>query len=167
VRYGGNDLKPSFWPAFAIAFAVSLAVAGAGAALTELGPWYYALKQPGWKPPDYAFGVIWSTIFTLCAFSAAMAWSHAQSAAGKRRLWLLFLLNGALNMLWSLLYFTLHRPDWAMLEWTLLWLSVLSLVLGLRSYSRVASWLNVPYLVWVSAAGLLNWQTIALNGPFG
>jgi tryptophan-rich sensory protein len=166
VRYGGNDLKLSFWPAFAVAFAVSLAVAGAGAALTELGPWYYALKQPGWKPPDYAFGVIWSTIFTICAFSAASAWSHAQSAAGKRRLWLLFLLNGALNMLWSLLYFTLHRPDWAMLEWALLWLSVLSLVLGLRPYSRVASWLNVTYLVWVSAAGLLNWQTIVLNGPF-
>jgi tryptophan-rich sensory protein len=76
------------------------------------------------------------------------------------------LANGALNIGWSLLYFKLHRPDRAMAEWALLWLSVLSLVLGLRSFGRVASWLNVPYLLWVSAAGLLNWQTIVLNAAF-
>ena len=91
----------------------------------------------------------------------------SRPSARKQRLWVLFLLNGALNVLWSLLYFKLHRPDWSMAEWVLLWLSVLSLVLGLRSYSRLASWLTLPYLLWVSAAGLLNWQTIALNGPFG
>ena len=162
-----KGVKRAFWPAFAIAFAISLAVAGAGASLTELGAWYFALKQPAWKPPDYAFGLIWSTIFTLCAFSAASAWTHAETPARKRRLWVLFLLNGALNMGWSLLYFKLHRPDWALGEWVLLWLSVLSLVPGLRSYGRMAPWLNVPYLVWVSAAGLLNWQTLVLNGPFG
>jgi tryptophan-rich sensory protein len=160
-------VKPSFWPAFAVAFAVSLAVAGAGAALTELGPWYFALKQPAWKPPDFAFGIIWSTIFTLCAFSAASAWTHSTTTAARQRLWGLFLLNGALNMFWSLLYFKLQRPDWAIWEWALLWLSVWSLVLGLRAYGRIAAWLNVPYLLWVSAAGLLNWQTIVLNGPFG
>lgn len=160
-------LKPSFWPAFGIALAASFCVAGIGGALTELGPWYFALKQPGWKPPDYAFGIIWSTIFTLCAISAASAWTHAQTPARKRRLLILFALNGALNMLWSLLYFKLHRPDWAMVEWAFLWLSVLSLVIGLRGFGRLAPWLNVPYLLWVSAAGVLNWQTIVLNGPFG
>jgi tryptophan-rich sensory protein len=160
-------LKLGFWPAFAIAFVASLAIAGVGGALTELSPWYFALKQPAWKPPDFAFGIIWSTIFTLCAFSAASAWTHAYTTVRKQRVLVLFLLNGALNMLWSLLYFKLHRPDWAMAEWALLWLSVLSLVLGLRGYGRIASWLNVPYLLWVSVAGLLNWQTIVLNGPFG
>jgi tryptophan-rich sensory protein len=142
-------------------------VAGVGAGLTELGPWYFSLKQPDWKPPDYAFGVIWSVIFTLCALSAAIAWGHAPTTVLKRRLLFLLLFNGGLNMLWSLLYFKLHRPDLAMVEWTLLWLSVLSLVLGLRSYSHVASFLVIPYLFWVSVAGLLNWQTIVLNGPFG
>jgi tryptophan-rich sensory protein len=160
-------VKRSFWLAFAVAFAISLAVAGAGGTLTELGPWYFALKQPAWKPPDFAFGIIWSTIFTFCAFSAASAWTRATTHEHRRRIWVLFLLNGALNMFWSLLYFHLQRPDWAIWEWALLWLSVLSLVLGLRTFGRLASWLNVPYLLWVSAAGLLNWQTIVLNGPFG
>lgn len=159
-------MTATFWRALALAFGMSMAIASAGAALTELGPWYFALKQPAWKPPDYAFGIIWSTIFSLCAISAALAWSRAASPVHRRRVWLLFLVNGALNVLWSLLYFKLQRPDWAMAEWVVLWLSVLALVLGLRTYSRWASWLNVPYLLWVSAAGLLNWQTIVLNGPF-
>lgn len=159
-------MTATFWRALALAFGISMAIASAGAALTELGPWYFALKQPAWKPPDYAFGIIWSTIFSLCAISAALAWARATSPAHKRRVWLLFGVNGALNVLWSLLYFKLQRPDWAMAEWVVLWLSVLSLVLGLRALSRAAAWLNVPYLVWVSAAGLLNWQTIVLNGPF-
>ena len=160
-------LTRSFRLAFAVAFVLCMAIAWAGAALTELGPWYFALKQPAWKPPDYAFGIIWSSIFTLCAVSAASAWSHAQTPARKRRVWVLFLLNGALNMCWSLLYFKLQRPDWALWEWALLWLSVGSLVLGLRGFGRIASWLNLPYWLWVSAAGLLNWQTLVLNGPFG
>jgi tryptophan-rich sensory protein len=160
-------LKRSFWPALAIAIGISFAMAGVGASLTQLGPWYFSLKLPAWKPPDFAFGIIWSTIFTLCAFSAASAWSYAETPKRKRHIWVLFLTNGALNMGWSLLYFKLQRPDWAMAEWTLLWLSVLSLVLGLRFYGRLASWLKVPYLLWVSAAGMLNWQTISLNGPFG
>lgn len=160
-------MKTSFWRAFAVSLVASFAIAGVGGTLTDLGPWYFSLKQPGWKPPDYAFGIIWSTIFTFCAVSAALAWSHAPGRVRKRRLLVLFLLNGALNMLWSLLYFKLQRPDWALWEWALLWLSVLSLVLVLRAYSRLASWLNVPYLLWVSAAGLLNLQTILLNGPFG
>jgi benzodiazapine receptor len=160
-------MTASFWRALALAFCISMGIAGAGAALTELGPWYFALKQPAWKPPDYAFGIIWTTIFSLCAISAALAWVQATTSARKRRLWLLFLVNGALNALWSLLYFKLQRPDWAMAEWAVLWLSVLALVLGLRPYSRLAAWLIVPYLLWVSAAGLLNWQTIVLNGPFG
>ena len=50
-----------------LALALSYTTAGLGAALTDLGPWYFALRQPEWKPPDPAFGVIWTTIFTLCA----------------------------------------------------------------------------------------------------
>ena len=75
----------------------------------------------------------------------------------------LFASFGVLNMLWSFLFFTLKHPDWALIEWGFLWLSVLSLVLGLWRTSRVAAGLNLPYLAWVSTAGLLNWQVIVLN----
>lgn len=153
--------KPLF-----VALSLSYLTAGLGAALTELGPWYFALQQPSWKPPDAAFGIIWTTIFTLTAISASFAWQAAQTTQAQRRVWLLFGVNALLNVLWSALYFKLHRPDWALGEWVLLWLSVLSLVLGFWTSSRRTAYLNLPYLLWVTIAGGLNLATIRLNGPF-
>ena len=150
-----------------LAFVLSYATAGIGAALTELGPWYFSLRHPPWKPPDAAFGVIWSTIFTLCAISGWLAWQAADTLALRRRVLSLFGVNAFLNVLWSALYFKLQRPDWALFEVVFLWLSILALVMGLWRLSRWASLLLVTYWVWVSIAAVLNVQTVMLNGPFG
>ena len=158
-RFGG-------WQTLIIAFVFSFGTAGIGSWLTELGPWYFSLKQPSWKPPDAAFGIIWTTIFTLLVFSGSLAWTAAPTPGRKRFVLVLFVINALVNMLWSALYFGLHRPDWAMVEWVALWLSVFSLVWFLWRESRWASILTLPYLIWVSAAGYLNWTTIVLNGPF-
>lgn len=148
------------------AFVLSYATAGLGGALTELGPWYYALHQPAWKPPDAAFGVVWTTIFTLCAFSGWLAWRAADTQVLRQRVLLLFGTNALLNIVWSALYFKLHRPDWALIEVALLWLSIVALIAGLWRLSRLASALLLPYLVWVSIASFLNLATVQLNGPF-
>ena len=158
--------RPTLIP-WLLAFALSYASAGIGGALTELGPWYYALRQPDWKPPDAAFGIVWSTIFTLCAISGALAWRAAEGAAQRRRVGLLFGANALLNIVWSALYFKLQRPDWALIEVALLWLSIVALIAGLWRLSRWASALLLPYLVWVSIASMLNLATVQLNGPFG
>lgn len=150
-----------------LAFVLSYATAGIGAALTELGPWYFALKHPPWKPPDAAFGVIWSTIFTLCAISAWLAWQAADTAALRRRVTVLFGANALLNILWSALYFKLQRPDWALFEVVFLWLSIMALIMGLWRLSRWASLLLITYWVWVIIAAALNMHTVMLNGPFG
>ena len=158
--------RPPLWPGLPLAFALSLGVAAVGGSLTDIGPWYLALRQPDWKPPDFAFGPIWTTIFTLCAVSGWLAWYGAVSRFERRALLIVFACNAVLNVLWSYPYFALHRPDWAMLEWVALWLSVLAVVLVLRRIEPAAAWLNLPYLLWVSAAGLLNLATVQLNGPF-
>lgn len=150
-----------------VAFVLSYATAGLGAVLTELGPWYFALKHPPWKPPDAAFGVIWSTIFTLCAISAWLAWQAADTPALRRRVVWLFGINAVLNIFWSALYFKIQRPDWALFEVVFLWLSILALIMGLWRLSRWASLLLVTYWIWVSIAAVLNVQTVILNGPFG
>lgn len=149
-----------------VAFTLSYATAGVGGALTELGPWYFALKHPDWKPPDAAFGVVWTTIFTLCAISAWLAWQAADTTALRRRVAVLFGLNALLNILWSGLYFKLQRPDWALIEVVFLWLSIVALMWGLWRLSRWASALLIVYAVWVAVAAMLNLQTVALNGPF-
>jgi tryptophan-rich sensory protein len=151
---------------FAIAFALSYLTAGIGAGLTELGPWYFSLKHPEWKPPDPYFGVIWSTIFTLCAISGALAWQSAQGPNDKKRIILLFATNAFLNILWSAIYFKLQRPDYALFEVVFLWLSILFLIMGLWRINKKAVMLLIPYWVWVSIATVLNVATVKLNGPF-
>lgn len=160
-------MNKQVWTRWAVALVLSYATAGLGGALTDLGPWYFALKHPAWKPPDAAFGVIWSTIFTLCAISGCLAWQAAHTPALRRRVAVLFGVNAVLNILWSALYFTLQRPDWALLEVVFLWLSIVALMVGLWRLSRWASLLLITYWVWVSIAAVLNLQTVMLNGPFG
>ena len=149
-----------------VALALSYATAGIGAAVTDLGPWYFALRHPPWKPPDAAFGVIWSVIFTLCAISGWLAWQAADTSALRRRVAWLFGANAVLNIVWSAIYFKLQRPDWALLEVVFLWLSIAALIAGLWRLRRWAAWLLIPYLVWVSIAAVLNLHTVQLNAPF-
>jgi tryptophan-rich sensory protein len=150
-----------------VAGGAAVLVAALGATLTDIGPWYRNLAQPGWSPPDWLFPVAWTTIFALAALSATTAWRAMTSARDREWLVALFAFNGFLNLLWSLLFFRLQRPDWALVEVAFLWLSVLALILFVRRHSRPAGWLLLPYLAWVSVAALLNWEIVRLNGPFG
>lgn len=158
----GGLLKPVL-----IAAAAALAVAGLGGLMTDLGPWYQGLVQPRWKPPDWLFGPAWTAIFALAAMAGVIAWRRAPRRVDREWMLALFALNGFLNVLWSLLFFRLHRPDWALFEVLLLWLSILLLIGVLARYARTASLLLLPYLAWVAFAGFLNLATVRLNGPFG
>lgn len=150
-----------------IAAGVALITAIMGATITEIGPWYHALKQPPWAPPEIAFGIIWTIIFSLTAIAGTIGWRAAPNRPTAEAMVGLFALNGFLNILWSFLFFKLHRPDWAQIEVIFLWLSILALILTVRRYSRTAALLLLPYLIWVSIATILNFEVVRLNGPFG
>jgi tryptophan-rich sensory protein len=150
-----------------VAFAAAFAVATLGGLVTDTGPWYQALRQPAWKPPDALFAPAWTVIFALAALAGAIGWWT--SPARPRREWLLalFALNAFLNVLWSILFFGLRRPDWALLQVGALWLSILALIVVLQHSSRAAAALLAPYLLWVTFAALLNREVVRLNAPFG
>jgi benzodiazapine receptor len=150
-----------------VAGVVAIGIALLGMTVTDLGPWYQGLKKPEWNPPDPVFGIVWTLVFTLSAIAAVTSWRAARDVRTADTLIGLFALNGFLNILWSLLFFRMQRPDWAFAELLLLWLSIGALILFCGRQSRVAGLLLVPYLVWVTIAGALNWQIVALNGPFG
>ena len=150
-----------------IAATLALATATVGGTITVLDDWYYSLEQPGWAPPDYMFGVIWTAIFALIAVSGVLAWEKARTRREVEIILGLFALNGFLNLGWSFLFFRMQRPDLAFYELMALWLSILALIIFCGRFSKVAAWLLVPYLIWVTTAGMLNWQVVQLNGPFG
>ena len=112
------------------------------------------------------FGPIWTLIYALAALAGVFAWQGATDSAGRNRILTLFALNAFLNVVWSLLFFRLHRPDWALLEVGLLWLSIIALMAGLRPLSKASTWLLAPYLVWVSFAAALNAVIVRINPGF-
>lgn len=149
-----------------IAGVVAVLIAVVGATITDIGPWYHSLTQPRWAPPDAAYGVAWTAIYALSAIGGGIGW--IAMADWRDREWLigLFALNGFLNILWSLLFFRLHRPDWALIEVVGLWLSVAALIVFVWRRSMTGAVLLVPYLLWATFAGYLNMTIVRLNGPF-
>jgi benzodiazapine receptor len=153
--------------AVAIAAAAAVLVAVVGGLATDLGPWYANLRQPAWKPPDSWFGPVWTAIYALTAAAAVRAWTRAKGRAARDTVLVVAALNAFLNVLWSLLFFRLRRPDWALIEVVPLWLSIVAMMVVFGRSSRGAALLLLPYLGWVAFAATLNNAVVRLNGPFG
>lgn len=150
-----------------IAGVLATLVAIVGATITDIGPWYHNLVQPRWAPADAAYGVAWTAIYALTALAGVAGWDAMPTDAEREWLLGLFALNGFLNILWSLLFFRVHRPDWAVVEVVALWISVLALILFTWRRTIAGAVLLLPYLGWVTFAGYLNMTIVRLNGPFG
>ena len=149
-----------------LAALAALVVMGLGGLMTDLGPWSQSLRTPAWKPPDWAFGPIWTTIFALWGAAAYLAWRRAPDDPTRLAAAAGLAANGFLNVLWSALFFRLRHPDWALVEVVPLWLSIVMAMALLWRCSKLASLLLLPYLVWVSIAAALTLEIVRLNQPF-
>src|SRR4028119_1339312 len=116
------------WKPVLVAAGAALVVAALGGAATEIGPWYLGLRKPSWQPPDWLFAPAWTAIFALTALAGLPAWQRTLDVGGPRRVLAAYALNALLNISWSLLFFTVQRPDWALAEVAALWLSVVLVV---------------------------------------
>ena len=163
VRGGRLDISQTV----IVAVVLTILLLGVGGLTTHVGAWYAALRKPSWNPPNWLFGPAWTLILGLAAWAGVSAWTAAPDAAARWRIGVLYGVNMTLHALWSPLFFTLKRPDWALIEAPLLWLSVLALVVGLAPLSTLAAWLLAPYLLWVAFAVVLNVAIVRLNAPFG
>ena len=139
-----------------VAGAAAIGVAIVGGLLTDIGPWYRDLRKPRWQPPNWAFAPAWTLIFTLCAASGVLAWTRLGPDDSGAMLLTAFAANAALNIAWSALFFRARRPDWALVELTGLWLSIVVLMIVTGRSATFAAIMLVPYLAWVSFAGVLN-----------
>ncbi len=140
------------------------AVAGISGSWTavEIPTWYRSLLRPAIAPPNWIFGPVWSVLYALMAIAA---WLISQLPNSKERTvaLLLFCLQLALNFAWSWLFFHLHRTGIAVVENVLLWVCILATIAAFLPLSRIAGWLLVPYIAWVSFAILLNFEFWRIN----
>ena len=126
------------------------------------GDWYRDMQQPGWNPPASMLVVAWSVVYVLLATSAWMVWDSAQSVASRALVW--WFLQLVTSVVWSWLFFDLHRIGWSMAVMGV-WL-VLSLICvkSFRAYRLEASSLMMPVAAWLLFALVLNFNQWQLNG---
>jgi tryptophan-rich sensory protein len=156
IRERRQDIPPArSLLALAASGAGAFGVAGIGGVVTarSLDGWYRRLDKPPWNPPDQVFGPVWSLLYGAQAVAAWLVWRSGGDRAPALELYGAQL---ALNLGWTLLFFGLRRPGWAVLEIVVLWLAIAATVAAFRRRSRAAAWLLLPYLAWVSFALALN-----------
>jgi tryptophan-rich sensory protein len=141
-----------------------LAAAWTGSLITRpaIAGWYATLAKPAWTPPSWVFGPVWTALYIMMGVAAWLVWRKGGVAAAALPLGL-FLLQLALNVAWSPLFFGLHRPDLAFLDIVLLWFAILAALLAFRGVNPTAAWLLLPYLLWVTYASALNFAIWRMN----
>ncbi|MBC7497408.1 MAG: tryptophan-rich sensory protein [Sphingomonadaceae bacterium] len=150
-----------------VAVVAALVLTAGGGLLTPIDGWYAALRKPSWNPPNWAFGPAWTIILGLWAWSGILAWRGASGADAQTAVLILYGVNAVCHFAWSPIFFKFRRPDYALIEVVFLWGSLLALLIAVRPFSVLASWLIVPYFAWVSFAACLNAAIVARNRPFG
>jgi len=125
--------------------------------------WYPTLVKPALNPPAWVFGPVWTTLFLLMGISAFLIWKKGLYRKDVRIALSIFLGQLVLNTLWSIIFFALHSPGGALFEMIFLWLAIVATIIAFSKISKPAAWLLLPYILWVSFAGYLNYAIWALN----
>jgi benzodiazapine receptor len=142
---------------------LSFAAAAVGAAASANAPEFYAqLTQPPGAPPAWVFGPVWTLLYLLMAISAWLVWRERGFRGAPVALGL-FVVQLALNALWSWLFFAWHLGAAAFFEIVLLWLLIVATIVAFRRVRPLAAALLLPYLAWVSFATVLAFTIWRLN----
>lgn len=140
---------------------VAIAAAVGAIASASAPDFYGQLQRPGWSPPAWLFGPVWTTLYALMGIAAWLVWRTGRADI-RGALWL-FVAQLALNALWSWLFFAWHRGGLAFLDILLLWILVVATVVAFWRIRPLAGVLLLPYLAWISFAGALNLTVWRLN----
>ena len=124
--------------------------------------WYETLAKPDWNPPAWLFGPVWTILYTLMGVSAWLVWKDHGFKGAKSAL-TLFLVQLALNGLWSQIFFGMQETGWAFLEIFFLLAAIIATTWLFFKKNRLAGWLMVPYIAWVSFATALNGAIWMMN----
>ena len=152
------------WGSLILSIGLCLAASAIGALATasSVRDWYPSLNRPSWNPPDSVFGPVWTLLFVMMGVALWLVWQRRDQPGASVALGL-FGLQLTLNVLWSVLFFGMRRPDLAFAEILVLWLAIAATSWAFKRHSKLAAGLLLPYLAWVSFASLLNFTIWRLN----
>jgi len=138
--------------------------------ISAIPTWYAGLAKPALNPPAWVFGPAWTTLYALMGVSLFLVWkqhSHILENVRMLRMWKIgiaaFFVQLSLNAVWSIIFFGLHSPGWALADIALLWLAIVWTIAVFYKISKPAAYLLLPYILWVSFASYLNYSIWMLN----
>ncbi len=148
-----------------IAIAIPLAVGATSGFFTVTGveSWFQTINKPSWNPPNWIFGPVWTTLYAMMGVALFLVWKSDSSDILKKTAFVLFAVQLILNFFWSFIFFDQHQIGWAVIEIIILWFFILLTIFAFGNISKLAAWLLVPYISWVSFATILNYTIWKIN----
>lgn len=148
-----------------VALAVCLFIGFMASLATQVGiaDWYPTLNKPWFNPPNWIFGPVWGVLYVLMGIAAGIVWSKGFYHKWVKTALYHFLFQLLLNGAWSILFFGLNEPFWALLDIIALFVILIFTIKWFKIVSDTAAYLLIPYAVWVLFAAILNFEIWRLN----
>lgn len=125
--------------------------------------WYVTLSKPSFTPPNWVFGPVWLTLYTLMGISAYLVWEKGMKRREVREALTLFGIQLGLNSLWSVIFFGLHQLFIGLIEILALLAVLAYTILRFYGISKNAAYLLIPYFLWGCIATALTYSVWLLN----
>lgn len=150
---------------FVVSIVITLAIGFTGSLFTrpQIDGWFQEIQKPSWNPPNAVFGPVWTALYILMGIALFLVWKSKTRIENKRPAMILFFIQLILNFCWSLIFFDQHMIGLALVDIVILWVFILLTIFAFARVDRLAAWLLVPYISWVSFASILNYTIWRLN----
>ena len=125
--------------------------------------WYATLEKPFFNPPNWLFGPVWVLLYGMMGVSIYLIWQQLAKNQNAGKAMLLFWIHLFFNATWSIIFFGMQNLSLAFLNIAIIWVFILVLIKQFYSINKIASYLLIPYLLWVTFASLLNYSIWQLN----
>jgi tryptophan-rich sensory protein len=156
-------MKKAFTILFFILISQFAGIIGSFFTAPAISGWYAELNKPFFNPPGWVFGPAWISLYTLMGIASYLIWLKRKKNNLANTALIIFFIHLVFNALWSIIFFGLNNPMWAFFEIIILWIMILVLIIMFYKIDRKASYLLIPYILWVSFASLLNFSIWMLN----
>jgi len=146
-----------------ILFSLGAGVIGSFFTASSVSTWYQTIQKPSFNPPSWVFSPVWTILFIMMGVALYLVWKEGLREKKVKIAFIIFWVQLVLNTLWSVLFFGLQSPLYALVEIIFLWVAIFITIIWFSRVSKKAAYLLIPYLLWVSFATILNFAIFYLN----
>lgn len=156
-------MKPIWKIVIAVLICLTVGSLSGIATTDAIEGWYATLNKPSFNPPNWVFGPAWTLLYILMGIAAGLVWKAGWERTDVRAALSIFGVQLVLNGLWSIIFFTLESPLWALVEILVLLAFIILTMVRFKPINATAAYLLVPYILWVSFATVLTASILHLN----